>query len=136
MGSIKYVYICHPLRGDIEGNLEKVKDIVRAVCSEEFVAFAPHLAFATVFDDTIPEQRARGISTDLALLRSGKIDEMWVYGEKLSEGMKFEIEVCLEHNIPIRCKAPNLQRDVQVYMRAVAHNKVQPSIVKSVATTN
>ncbi len=103
----------------MEGNLEKVKNIVRRVCCDEVVAFAPHLAFAPVFNDNIPEQRARGISTDLALLRSGKIDELWVYGEHFSEGMKFEVEVCLEHNIPIACKSPKIKQEVDAYVRTI-----------------
>jgi len=117
---MKYVYICHPLSGDIEGNIEKVKDIVRSVCTEEIVAFAPHLAFAPVFNDNIPEERERGISTDLALLRSGKIDELWIYGEKLSEGMKFEVEVCIEHNIPIQVKSPILKTAVKNHVVSLA----------------
>lgn len=132
---MKYVYICHPLRGDVEGNLEKVKNIVREVCCEEIVAFAPHLAFAPVFADHIPEQRARGISTDLALLRSGKIDELWVYGEQLTEGMKFELEVCLEHNIPIRCKSPMLNHAVRSYIRAVSHARNPAQKSTALATT-
>lgn len=126
---MKYVYICHPLRGDVEGNLERVKDIVRKVCCEETVAFAPHLAFATVFNDENPAERKRGISTDLALLRSGKIDELWVYGERLSEGMKFEVDVCLEHNIPVVCKSPKLKKVVKEYI-------LEKSCVATITTQN
>ncbi len=114
---MKYVYICHPLSGDIEGNIERVKNIVREVCCEDTIAFAPHLAFAPVFNDTIPSEREKGISTDLALLRSGKIDELWVYGINLSKGMMFEINVCITHNIPVMCKSSTIKDDVKEYIR-------------------
>jgi hypothetical protein len=114
---MKYVYICHPLSGDIEGNIEKVKKIVREVCCEETIAFAP------VFNDAVTSEREKGISTDLALLRSGKIDELWVFGSNLSKGMMFEINVCVTHNIPVLCKNNTIKADVKEYIQQCEKKK-------------
>jgi hypothetical protein len=92
---MKIVYIAHPISGDVVGNLKKVKTILRYINLYEdcIVPFAHYVIDCQVLDDTIIEERERGIENDVALLKAGFINEMWLYGNRISEGMKHEIKL-------------------------------------------
>ena len=70
---MKIVYIAHPLSGDIEGNLSKVSDIIRYInlTEPDILPFAHYFVDCHALDDTIPEERERGIKNDIALLKAG-----------------------------------------------------------------
>jgi hypothetical protein len=51
-------------------------------------------------DDGDKEQRELGIHFALVLL--GKCDELWVFGERISEGMTREIAKAKRRGMPIR----------------------------------
>lgn len=100
---MKIVYIAHPIAGDVHGNIEKILKIVKEInmTREDVVPFAPYITDILALDDSIPEQRERGIKNDIALLRCGVVDELWIYGPKISGGMKAEIDLAYDLNIPI-----------------------------------
>jgi len=96
----KVVFISHPLKGNVEGNKNKIKEICRELILDgEVVPLATHLLFPTFLDDGIHEERRIGMNGTLELLK--RSDEVWVYGDKISEGMKEEIELAKEINMPI-----------------------------------
>ena len=100
---MKIAYIAHPVSGDVKGNIEKIIAIVRAININEpnVVPFVPYLADLYALDDNIPEERARGIQNDIHLLKSGFINEVRLYGDRISNGMQAEIELAEEMNIPV-----------------------------------
>lgn len=100
---MKVVYIAHPVSGDIKGNLEKIRKIVRQVnlFFPDIVPFAPYWLDCHALDDTIPEERARGIKNDIALFRKGFIDEVWLCGDRISAGMLAEKQLAEEMEIPV-----------------------------------
>lgn len=51
-------------------------------------------------NDDDPTERELAIFMDVVLL--GKCDELWVFGETISEGMVVEIEVAKKRRQPIR----------------------------------
>lgn len=85
-----FIYICSPLRGDIKRNIKRAIGYSRFVYSKGGVPLAPHVIFTTFLDDEIPEERAAGMEMGLELLRV--CDELWVFGERISEGMAGEIK--------------------------------------------
>lgn len=97
------IYVCSPLKGDIEKNIEKAKGYCRDIMlnsNGENVAFAPHAFFTQFLDDEIPEHRAIGLKAGLDMLLM--FDELWVFG-KPSEGMKAEIKWWTENtDKPVR----------------------------------
>lgn len=100
----KVVFISHPLKGDMEGNTNKVKEICRELITNgEVIPLATHLLFPTFLDDNISEERRTGMDGTLELLK--RSDEVWVYGDKISEGMKEEIELAEKIGIPIVFKS-------------------------------
>lgn len=102
----KKIYICSPLRGDIEKNKAAAKDYCRwAVLEyrggkEKIVPIAPHIYFTEFLDDNISEQRELALEIGLDLLR--ECSEIWVFGNTISEGMAREIETAAELGIKIR----------------------------------
>lgn len=97
-------YIAHPISNDIDANLADIRRIVRKINLEypDVVAFVPYYVDIVSLDDTIPAERARGIANDIAILRSGCVDEMWLTGGRISPGMQAEKELAEELGIPVK----------------------------------
>jgi len=82
------VYIAHPLRGDWEANLERAREYVDLALRFGYAPLAPYLMGAHL-DDEITRDRMIGIRWDIAVLR--RCDEMWLCGDRISEGMEAEL---------------------------------------------
>jgi hypothetical protein len=107
----KIVYIAHPISGDIQGNIQKILNIVKEINFTEpnIVPFAPYLVDVMALDDNDPEQRKRGISNNVAYFQSGIIKELRVYGDFISKGVAEEIALARQLNIPVEYYKPNLK---------------------------
>lgn len=101
---MKVAYIAHPISGDVEGNIIKILDIVRSInlLEPDVVPFAPYIVDCQALDDATPKERERGIKNDIALFRKGFIDEVRLYGDRISNGMKHEIDLAMELGIMVR----------------------------------
>jgi hypothetical protein len=101
---MKVAYIAHPIGGDVKGNLEKIVKIGRDINLSEpnVIPFAPYFFDCHCLNDDIPEERERGIKNDIALFKMGFISELRLYGDRISNGMRAEIKLCKELNIPIK----------------------------------
>ncbi len=101
---MKIVYIAHPVSGDIAGNLEKVRIIGRHINLNEpnVVPFSQFYFNCHTLNDDIPAERERGIKNDTALLKKGFIDEVRLYGDRMSAGMAAEVELSIKLGIPIK----------------------------------
>lgn len=98
---MKKIYVCSRLAGDIENNIEKAKGYARFVVKEcGAIPIAPHIYFTQFLDDTLPEDRAFGTMAGLMLLSD--CDELWYFGDSVSQGMVREIIAAKEQNIPVR----------------------------------
>jgi hypothetical protein len=98
--SIKKVFVCSPLRGDIESNIKKAEAYCYYVCSLGNIPYAPHVFFTRFLDELKEEEREIGIAGGIEFLKV--CDECWVFGENITEGMRREIEVCSECGIPVK----------------------------------
>ena len=94
------VYICSPYAGDIDHNVSRARGYCRLAVTEGCIPLAPHLLFPQFLDDDDPEQRKQGRYFALVLL--GFVDELWVFGDRISEGMALEIKMAEKRGIPIR----------------------------------
>lgn len=97
------VYIAHPISGDIQGNLQRIKEIARHITLKysDVVAFAPYWFDCHFLDDTILAERGRGIKNDVEFFNRGVIDEVWLCGPRISNGMKHEKELAEILGIPV-----------------------------------
>ena len=94
------VYIASPFAGNTERNTERARGYCRFAVSKGCIPLAPHLLYPQFMDDDDRETREQGIFFGLVLL--GKCDELWVFGERISEGMEREIAKAKKRNMPIR----------------------------------
>lgn len=97
---MKFVYICSPLRGDIERNLRKASGYCLFAVKQATVPIAPHVMFASFLDEAIPEERNKGMSMGLELLK--RCHELWVFGARLSEGMEAELRAAQQLKLPVK----------------------------------
>lgn len=95
---MKLVYICSPLRGEIEENIKKAHKYCEYAAGCDVIPLAPHTIFTAYLDDTIKEQREQGLKMGLELLK--QCDEIWVCGDEVSQGMQGEIDLATKLNIP------------------------------------
>jgi hypothetical protein len=116
---MKIAYICHPIMGDIMGNVEKIMKIVRDINLDvkfrDVVPFVPYLSDVLSLDDNKPEERNRGLLNCITILKSGITNELWIYGPKISGGMRAEIDLAYDLDIPIVVMDP--QTEVPIEMR-------------------
>ena len=94
------VYICSPLSGDIPGNQEKARRFCRFAVDRGAIPLAPHLLFPQFMDDGDSDERSLAMFMDMVLLT--RCAELWVFGSKISEGMRMEIEKARQKRKPIR----------------------------------
>lgn len=97
--TMKVVYICSPLHGDIERNVEKAKFYCKIAIENGAVPIAPHVYLTQFLNDDNSTQRAAGIAMGAELLK--RCDELWAFGNKITEGMASEIEIAKQLKIPI-----------------------------------
>ena len=95
----KKVYICAPLGDNVTENLERVKEYTEYALKCGAAPVVPHF-YALCLDDNDPKQRETGMQAGQSLLWF--CDEMWIFGDELTDGMKEEIQFC--KNMKIRMK--------------------------------
>ncbi len=96
---MKKVYICAPLAGDVQENIERAKRYSEYALRCGAAPVTP-LFYALCLNDSIPEEREMGMAAGLSLLWF--CDEVWVFGDQTTDGMRAEIK--LAHNLNIRVK--------------------------------
>ena len=97
------VYICSPLsaptKEGIRKNMEKAAYYAGLVSGVTGCrAIAPHSFLPEYLDDDIPEEREAGLAFGLSVLRLSKA--IIVCGSRISSGMRGEIRLAGELNIP------------------------------------
>lgn len=97
---LKIAYICSPLKGDIKGNIEKARAYCRIAFEKGYAPIAPHIYFTQFLDESNPTERKSGLQYGLDLVRLS--NELWVFGKKVSEGMRAEIALAKDLMIPIK----------------------------------
>lgn len=100
---MKIIFISHPIGGDVMLNLSRIMDIVREInkTMPDIVPLAPYFADVLAMNDNDPEERARGLKNGLSVIESGMVDELWLYGNRISEGMQMEIDAAKKKGIPV-----------------------------------
>ena len=87
---MRKVYVSSQLRGNVKSNISKAQWYARFVAERGHLPITPHIYFTQFLRDHIPEEREMAMEMNRELLEW--CDELWVFGEVISEGMKQEIE--------------------------------------------
>ena len=123
---MKIVYIAHPISGDVEGNLQKIRAISRFINLNypDVVPFAPYFLDCIALDDDKPEERERGMRNDREFFERQVIDELWLYGDRISSGMSVEIAMAIKQGIPIVPMSEGTGKQYyQLLMNATDHDQ-------------
>lgn len=94
------VYICSPLLGDVERNTENARRYCRFAVDSGDVPVAPHLFFPQFMNDAVLEERE--LAMFMAIIMLTKCNELWVFGETISESMAKEIRKAEARDMIIR----------------------------------
>ncbi len=98
---MKKIYVSSRIEGDSPNHIEKAKYYTRFIAKEcGAIPIAPHIYFTQFLDNTVKEERAFCILAGLMLLSD--CDELWYFGDSVSQGMVSEIIAAKEQNIPVR----------------------------------
>lgn len=104
----RVVYICSPCRprytGDLgeeelQINLRNAEAYSYAAVVSHAVPIAPHLLFTRFLDEFNPSHRNIAIEMGGEVLK--RCDELWVFGDRLTEGMQAEIDAAERLKMPI-----------------------------------
>ena len=96
---MKTVYIAHPLRGDIENNIQRVNNICQQYHAEgKIIPISPLHAFGFV-DPNGPQE----LVFEYCRVLLSKCDELWLHGDWIkSEGCRMEVGFANRLGIPVR----------------------------------
>ncbi len=104
----KLVYICAPLRGDVEKNIEFARQKAQEVFRNGDIPICPHLMFPPIADPGNPVQDQAAREMGLKLLES--CQEIRVYGSERTDGMWAEIQQAIDLEIPIKMDQKTIGR--------------------------
>ena len=96
----KLIYIASPYAGDIAGNTPFANQGCQFAIQRGYTHIASLLLYPQILGHTIPEHRALGPPLGYHLLAA--CSEMWVCGERISDGMAKEIHHAERLGINIR----------------------------------
>lgn len=98
---MKKIFICSALRGDLKTNITMAEEYCRwAMITHGVLPIAPHVYFTRFLDDDSPDERELGIRAGLELLRD--CNELWYFGDRITEGMVREINMARNLEITVR----------------------------------
>lgn len=125
--ALKTVYVCSPFRptavseADREAeqrpNIERALKACRILAMMGIQPLAPHLYFTRFLKDELAAERAAGMKFGLSWLE--KADEIWVFGDTVSEGMAQEIAKAKELGKPVHT-LPEPGRVAELLVKSLA----------------
>ena len=123
----KRIFVCSPYRptaedpkcqkNQLEANIYRAKTACRILSTLGFLPLAPHLYFTQFLKDEEKKERETGMKLGLHWLEEA--DELWVFGDTVSEGMAAEIQKANELNKPVR-NLPEPGRVIELLLKSIA----------------
>ena len=110
------VYIASPYRGDTMTNVDNALRYCRFAVARGRLPIAPHVWLPQFLDDDNSAERKLALNMGLWLL--AQCSEVWVFGDKITEGMAGEVQEAQRLGIKIRRFA-----DAALGIRELPHDK-------------
>ena len=107
-GGPKLVYICAPLRGDVEKNIEFARQKAQEVFQAGDIPVCPHLMFPPIADPENPVQDQAAREMGLRLVES--CQQVNVYGPEWTEGMWAEVRHAIDLGIEVKTEQKTIGR--------------------------
>ena len=97
---VRKVFVCSPYAGCVKENVHNARMYSRFVFLCGCMPITPHLMFPRFLEDKDLKERDAGIQMGLILLDF--CNEIWVFGQRISNGMRREIAFAEAHGILVR----------------------------------
>ena len=110
---VRTVFVAHPISGNVKGNEEKVRKICAKIHTRNIIPVAPYLISLQYLNDEVIEDRELGIAANHECFYRGFVDELWLFGDRISSGMIEEIKLAREMGIPVVAKTEGTRRDLK-----------------------
>lgn len=104
------IFVCSPYRpasidpaiarSQLEANMERVKLACRMLTKLGYLPLAPHLYFTQFLKDSDAGEREEGMKLGMEWMT--RADELWAFGDEITEGMSKEIAAAKEMGKPVR----------------------------------
>lgn len=139
----KKIFVCSPYRptskteecrkDELAANISRTKNACRILATLGFLPLAPHLYFTQFLKDEDAQERNNGMKFGMRWLEDA--DELWVFGNTISEGMAAEIEKAHELNKPVR-NLPEPGRVVELLLKSISEQHHVPLDDKKTENSN
>jgi hypothetical protein len=86
---------------------------MKKIHTRRTIPVAPYLASLQYLDDRVVKHRRLGIMVNLETFYRGYIDELWLFGNRISTGMEEEVLLAWELGIPVVAKTPGTKKDLK-----------------------
>lgn len=108
------VYIAHPIGGDVSGNILLVEKECERIFTQqpEVTPIAPYLFALKFLNDDNPLDRSRGVKMNKEYFTRGFVDEVWLFGNRISAGMWEEVQWARNLRIPVVPMTDETQLDL------------------------
>lgn len=121
------IFVCSPYRptsqdetcrkDELEANIRRARTACRILSTLGFLPLAPHLYFTQFLKDEEKQERDTGIQLGMQWLEDA--DELWVFGNTVSEGMAAEIKQAHELQKTVR-NLPEPGRVVELLLKNIS----------------
>lgn len=120
----KLVYICAPLRGDVEQNIEFARQKAQEVFQDGDIPVCPHLMFPPIADPDHPVQDQQAREAGLRLVES--CQQVNVYGPVWTDWMWAEINHANDLGIPVMTDQETIGRPPRRNRQRQSAKKQEP----------
>lgn len=117
MNKPKLVFVAHAISGDVDRNLRKVISICSEIHSSEIIPVFPSFTWRHYLTNE-PGDKELAEQVNEAYFSRNCIDEIWLYGDLLSEGMKKEIKLAEKYTIPVIAKTLFMELALKEFMNS------------------
>jgi len=101
--TMKKIFICSPLAGNVKQNIRKATIVSREIYKQGLLPIFSHAytdIIAPKLNDNIPKERKKLMEISKEMLKM--CNEIWVFGDTISLGMKEEIAYAKRNKIKIK----------------------------------
>ena len=92
------VYVCSPYAGDVRNNTENARRYCRFAVDAGAIPLAPHL----LLPQFLSEETERELALFMGMVLLGRCEEVWVFGERVTDGMAAEIAKAEKRKMKVR----------------------------------
>ncbi len=113
--TVKTVFIAHQISGDVEANIKEVIEICKSIHTDRVLPIFPSFTWRQYLSEEVRAKHLADLVNE-EYFKRGMVDEVWLYGPKISAGMIKEIDLAISYNIPVIAKDTRLKHALELIL--------------------